>query len=68
MKKLTLIIGAFSLVLLFLSTPIAIGLGLYDWAVNDVEGKFALWEGFKSWLIMVFLGLSIEITAYYYSE
>jgi hypothetical protein len=42
-----------------LATPIAIGIGLYDWVVIDVEFKVALWSGFKSWLYILFGGLFI---------
>lgn len=48
-----------------LATPLAIAIGLYDWAVADIEFKVALWSGFKSWAAMFFGGLIVGLTAYY---
>tara|TARA_R110000751_G_C13668621_1_gene469999 strand:- start:458 stop:664 length:207 start_codon:yes stop_codon:yes gene_type:complete len=59
MKTLIFFIGVLFLIMAALATPIAIGLGLYDWVGNDVEFKFALWFGFKSWILMLSLGLIV---------
>ena len=61
MKTVTLILACVFLMMAVLATPIAIGLGLYDWAGNDMEFKYALWEGFKSWAIMIGLGLFVGL-------
>jgi hypothetical protein len=39
------------------SMPIGIGAWLYEWAVNDIELKLALWNAFVIWLKLVFGGL-----------
>jgi len=36
-----------------LSTPTTIGLVLYEWAIVDVEFKYAAWHGFKVWVAMI---------------
>lgn len=64
MKTLTMILAAVFLTMAALATPIAIGLGLYDWVGNDLPFKYALWEGFKSWAIMIGLGLFIGFPCY----
>jgi hypothetical protein len=35
------------------ATPIGIIEGVYTWVVIDTEFKYALWEGVKTWLIML---------------
>ena len=65
MKPLLLVIAIIFIGMAALSTPIAIGLGLYDWTVNDMEFKYALWEGFKSWAIMVITGLAVGVPSYF---
>ena len=57
-------LAAIFLTMAALATPIAIGLGLYDWVVTDMEFKYALWEGFKSWFIMIGLGLFVGLPCY----
>jgi len=64
MKTLILFIGFAFIIMAALATPIAIGLGFYDWVANDVEFKYALWEGFKSWAIMLGSGLVVGIPCY----
>ena len=61
MKSLTLVLACIFLCMAALATPIAIGLGLYDWVANDMEFKYALWEGFKSWAMMVSAGLIVGL-------
>ena len=68
MKTLTLVLACIFLVIAALATPIAIGLGLYDWVANDMEFKYALWEGFKYWAIMIGLGLFVGLPCYVVSE
>ena len=68
MKTLTLVLACIFLVIAALATPIAIGLGLYDWVVNDMEFKYALWEGFKSWTIIIGSGLFVGLPCYAVSE
>jgi hypothetical protein len=68
MKTLTLVLACIFLVIAALATPIAIGLGLYDWVANDMEFKYALWEGFKSWAVMIGLGLCVGLPCYVVSE
>ena len=68
MKVFLLIIGSMFLLMAALATPVAIGLGLYDWVANDMEFKYALWEGFKSWAIMVGLGLVVGFPCYVASK
>tara|TARA_R110002020_G_scaffold248376_1_gene462368 strand:- start:5235 stop:5432 length:198 start_codon:yes stop_codon:yes gene_type:complete len=36
-----------------LATPAGIVHGVYEWVGNDIEFKYALWEGVKLWLIML---------------
>lgn len=60
--KLTLNTIAILLILMgVLATPIAIGVGLYDWAANDVLFKHAAWEGFKMWVFMILTGFVLGI-------
>ncbi len=65
MKAILALVGFGFLIMAGLATPIAIGLGLWDWVGNDMEFKFALWEGFKSWAIMVSTGLIIGLPCYF---
>ena len=53
MKNILGFIGVALIILAAISTPLAIGLGLYEWVIADVEFKFALWYGFKVWIGMV---------------
>ena len=64
MKTALLILGFIFLAMAGLATPIAVGLGLYDWVGNNMEFKYALWEAFKSWAIMIGLGLFIGLPCY----
>jgi hypothetical protein len=65
MKDLILLVVAIVFIgMAALATPIAIGLGLYDWVGNDMEFKYALWEGFKSWAIMFVAGLAVGMPCY----
>ncbi len=57
MRLSFLIISSTCFVLVALATPLAIGLGLYDWVVNDNEFKFALWGGFKAWVTLLLLSI-----------
>ena len=68
MKTFTLILASIFLIMAALATPIAIGLGLYDWVANDMVFKYALWEGFKSWAIMIGLGLFVGLPCYVASK
>ena len=68
MKTLILFIGFAFIAMAALATPIAIGLGLYDWVANDMEFKYALWEGFKSWAIMLGSGLVVGIPCYVWNK
>ena len=68
MKLLILLIGFLFLLMAALATPIAIGLGLYDWVGNDMEFKFALWEAFKSWALMIIVGLVVGLPCYVYAK
>ena len=61
MRSLLTILAVIFISLAALATPIAIGVGLYDWVSTDVEFKFALWEGFKTWLILLGVGLFIGL-------
>ena len=36
-----------------LSVPVGFIYGVYEWVGNDLEFKYALWEGVKLWLIML---------------
>ena len=40
-----------------LAAPVSIFYGLHEWVINDVEFKYALFDGFNLWLKMVFGGL-----------
>ena len=64
MKSLLMFLGVVFLTIATMATPVAIGLGLYDWVANDVEFKFALWFGFKVWASMLFLGLSVGLPCF----
>ncbi len=64
MKTALLVLAGVFLTMAALATPIAIGLGLYDWVGNDMAFKYALWEGFKSWAMMVGSGLIIGLPCY----
>jgi hypothetical protein len=59
MKAFIGILGFLFLCLAACATPVAIGLGLYDWVITDHEFKFALWYGFKAWLWMLGTGLIV---------
>ena len=61
MKLALVIVGFLFLCMAALATPIAIGLGLYDWVANDMQFKYALWEGFKSWVIILCAGLIVGV-------
>ena len=53
MKVVILVVGIIFLVCAALATPIGIGYGIYSWVIDDLEFKFALWSGFKVWLLML---------------
>ncbi len=63
-KTLLLVVSCFFLAMAAPATPIAVGLGLYDWVANDLEFKVALWEGFKSWVTMIVVGLGVGFPCY----
>jgi hypothetical protein len=69
MKKLIstilFIVSLICVILAALSTPIAIGTGIYKWALSDIEFKYALWEAFKMWLTMIGLGVFIGLPCYW---
>ena len=68
MKTILLFAGYALIIIAALATPIAIGLGLYERVVNDMEFKFALLEGFKLWVIMIGLGLGFGIPCCFASQ
>lgn len=68
MKTALTIIAFIFIAMAALATPLAIGLGLYDWVGNDMQFKYALWEGFKSWFIMISLGLVVGLPCYVASK
>lgn len=53
MKTILLIISSVLMILAGLATPIGIVEGVYRWAAEDLEFKYALWEGVKTWLLML---------------
>jgi len=53
MKTAMSVIGMILILIAGLATPVAVVHGVYEWVGNDVEFKFALWEGVKLWLIML---------------
>ena len=53
MKATMMILGYIFLIIAGLATPVSIVHGVYEWVGNDIEFKFALWEGVKLWLIML---------------
>lgn len=53
MKILIGALAAFFMLCAAVSIPTAIGFTLYDWAVQDLALKTALWSGFILWLKMV---------------
>jgi len=61
MKTVIMIIGIAFLSMAALATPIAVCLGVYDWVGNDVQFKFALWFGLKSWVAMISTGLIVGL-------
>ena len=64
MKTIILLIGVLFLAIAGLSTPVAIGLGLYDWVISDAEFKFALWFGFKVWIFMLASGVIVGVPCF----
>tara|TARA_R110000822_G_scaffold23066_4_gene71604 strand:+ start:3972 stop:4181 length:210 start_codon:yes stop_codon:yes gene_type:complete len=60
MKTVFYITGIILILCAALATPAGIVHGVYEWVGNDLEFKYALWEGVKLWLIM----LSAAIVAY----
>lgn len=67
MKAIFMILGVVCFILAAAATPIGIGYGVYQWAVEDIEFKIALWAGVKTWITMllavipglVFYGISL---------
>ena len=53
MKTTIYIIGMILILCGALATPVGIVHGVYEWVANDLEFKYALWEGVKLWLIML---------------
>jgi hypothetical protein len=53
MKKIFYIASMILILCGVLATPAGIVHGIYEWVGNDMEFKFALWEGVKLWLIML---------------
>ena len=65
MKTTLLVIGIIFMLMAVLATPIAIGLGLYDWVAGGLEFKYAVWEAFKSWALMLVVGMPVGYTCYF---
>jgi len=65
MKTVMYFAGILLLLCAALATPVAIGYGIYSWAIADIEFKFALWSGFKMWLLMLcgIIGYPIFVVA-----
>tara|TARA_R110000823_G_C15572391_1_gene461970 strand:+ start:334 stop:540 length:207 start_codon:yes stop_codon:yes gene_type:complete len=68
MKTTLAIIGFIFIAIASLATPIAIGIGLYDWVGNDMQFKYALWEGFKVWAVMLVSGLAIGLPCFFAAQ
>ena len=68
MKTIIQMIAVIFILMAALAAPIAIGIGIYDWVGNDMEFKFALWEGFKSWAIMLTVGLVGGLPLHFWSK
>ena len=64
MKVLILIVGVVFLIVAALATPVAAGLGIYDWVIAGSEFKFALWYGCKVWLVMITTGVTVGLPCY----
>lgn len=59
MRTLLVFVSVILLGMAALATPIAIGVGIYDWVFVDYEFKHALWNGFSLWAKMVVIGLIV---------
>ena len=68
MKTLFSIVALIFIAMAALATPVAIGFGIYDWVIVDMEFKFALWYGFKMWISMIAAGLVVGVPSYIYSN
>ena len=68
MKAIILILACVFALIGALATPIAIGLGVYEWAASDVEFKFALWYAVKAWATMLLIGFGVGIPMYAWHE
>ena len=66
MKNVSLLLSFIFIFIAGISTPFSVGLGLYEWAVNDVELKIAAWNGFKCWASMLSGGLIFGLPLYFY--
>ena len=64
MKVLILIVGVVFLIVAALATPVAAGLGIYDWVIAGSEFKFALWFACKVWLAMITTGVVVGLPCY----
>ena len=53
MKTAMSVIGIILIFIAALAAPVAVVHGVYEWVGNDIEFKYALWEGVKLWLIML---------------
>lgn len=53
MRATMMIIATILICIAALATPAGVVYGVYEWVGNDLEFKFALWEGVKLWLTML---------------
>lgn len=64
MKNLLLWLSIGLLCLAALSTPVAIGVGIYDWAIDNQESKLSLWNAFLLWIKMLATGVVVGFPLY----
>ena len=53
MKAILLGLGMILVIIAALALPFATVVGIYEWAVVDVEFKLALWKAVKVWATMM---------------
>lgn len=68
MKTVLLIIGVIFLAIAALGIPTGIGVAIYNFAFADVGIAIALWEGFKTWAIMLGCGLVIGYPLFFIGQ
>lgn len=68
MRSILLTISTLLLVEAILATPIAVIMGIYDWAVLDMEFKVALWGAIKLWIGLLCVGLGVGFSMYMYAK